>query len=190
MERALNNYDTIAAHKCRTYYIYIYILISSFPPPPYPLSICLSLLPPCTAPQGTSKYVVVLVDPSQSGLTLVEGLKRMRIILPSLAAVVGVTILSPQDAQRLAKKSGLLPSSSPPSSSSSSSSSPSSSPSLLSDPSHQWMDAHGIPRLSLRPLLLVLDGTKGTVLLVVRDPVAGALNDLVMEVVGDWRGRG
>ncbi len=46
MERALNNYDTIAAHKCRTYYIYIYILISSFPPPPYPLSICLSLLPP------------------------------------------------------------------------------------------------------------------------------------------------
>lgn len=110
----------------------------------------------------------------------------MRIIPPSLAAVVGITTLPPQDAQRLAKKSGLLPVPSPsplPSSSSFS-------PSLLSDPDHQWMDAHGIPRLSLRPLLFVLDGTKGTVLSVVRDPVPGAINDLVMEVVGDWRGRG
>jgi hypothetical protein len=52
------------------------------------------------------------------------------------------------------------------------------------------MDAHGIPRLSLRPLLFVLDSKKGTVLNVVRDPVPGAINDLVMEVVGDWRGRG
>jgi len=108
----------------------------------------------------------------------------MRIIPPSLAAVVGVTTLPPQDAQRLAKKSGLLPVPAP------SSSPSSSSPSLLSDPSHQWMDAHGIPRLSLRPLLFVLDGKKGTVLSVVRDPVPGAINDLVMEVVGDWRGRG
>lgn len=107
----------------------------------------------------------------------------MRIIPPSLAAVVGVTTLPPQDAQRLAKKSGLLSVPAP-------SSPSSSSPSLLSDPSHQWMDAHGIPRLSLRPLLFVLDSKKGTVLSVVRDPVPGAINDLVMEVVGDWRGRG
>ncbi|TFJ85842.1 hypothetical protein NSK_002662 [Nannochloropsis salina CCMP1776] len=127
--------------------------------------------------RGTGKYVVILVDPNPAATTLVEGLNRMRIIPPSLAAVVGVTPLSCPELARLAKKAGLTATGA------------STSTYLLSDTSYSWMDAHGLPRLSLRPWLLILDGKTGMVLSVKRDPTPGTLNDAVMEVVGDWRGK-
>jgi hypothetical protein len=135
------------------------------------------LFSPLTPTQGTGKYVVILVDPNPAATTLVEGLNRMRIIPPSLAAVVGVTPLSCPELARLAKKAGLTATGA------------STSTYLLSDTSYSWMDAHGLPRLSLRPWLLILDGKTGMVLSVKRDPTPGTLNDAVMEVVGDWRGK-
>ncbi len=150
--------------------------------------------PPTPPKQGKSKYVIVLVEPSHSTDNLIEGLKRMRIVPPALAAVVGITVEPPHEAQvcpsilslylplthppthlltqRLAKKHGLTETCE-----------------LLSDAERAWMDAHGMPRLSLRSLLFVLDAEKGSVVSVVRDPAPGAVNGLVMEVVGDWRGK-
>jgi hypothetical protein len=119
--------------------------------------------------RGESRYVVVLAGVAAEGL-VTEGLKRMRIVPPALAAIVGVCQTPPHEAVRLVKKHGLSPGS------------------LLSDVDGRWLAAHGIggPR-SLRPVMLVLDGPRGVVLSVVRDPPPGSVNDLLAEAVGDWR---
>ena len=117
--------------------------------------------------------MVVLAGVAPEGL-VVEGLKRMRIVPPQLAAVVGVSPTPPHEAVRLVKKHGLAPGA------------------LLSDDAdRRWLAAHGVggPR-SLRPIMLVLDGPRGVVLSVVRDPAPGSVNDLLADIVGDWRGGG
>ncbi len=113
--------------------------------------------------------MVVLAGTGPEGLVL-EGLKRMRIVPPQLAAVVGVCPTPPHEAVRLVKKHGLTPGS------------------FLSDVDGRWLAAHGVgaPR-SLRPLMLVLDGARGVVLSAISSPPPGSVNDLLAEVCGDWR---
>lgn len=116
--------------------------------------------------------MVVLAGVTPEGL-VIEGLKRMRIVPPHVAAVVGVSPTGPHEAVRLVKKHGLAPGA------------------FLSDVDRRWLAAHGVggPR-SLRPVMLVLDGPRGVVLGVVRDPAPGSVNDQLAEIVGDWRGDG
>lgn len=121
-------------------------------------------------PQNESRYLVVLAGMGPEGLVL-DGLKRMRIVPPKLASVVGVCPTPPHEAVRLVKKHGLHPGQ------------------FLSDVDGRWLAAHGVggPR-ALRPLMLVLDGARGVVLSVVSSPAPGSVNDLLAEAVGDWRG--
>jgi len=76
---------------------WVIVVVASYPPPSPP---------PPLLPQGNSQYVVVLVGTSTVPTNFMEGLKRMRIIPPHLAAVIGVTSLGPQEAGRLSRKSG------------------------------------------------------------------------------------
>lgn len=120
--------------------------------------------------QNNSRHVVVLADPSFSTDRLMEGLSRMRIVPPSLASIVGITSLSPLEAKRLASKSGLtVP--------------------LLSDEKKAWMSAHGMAIRSLRSIMFILDAKTGSVLKIIREPAPGAVNDYLIETIGDWRGQ-
>ena len=93
----------------------------------------------------------------------------MRIVPPALASVIGITAASPIEAKRLVTKAGLnVP--------------------LLSDEKKAWMSAHGMASRSLRSIMFILDGKTGSVLKIVREPAPGAVNDYLIEVIGDWRG--
>lgn len=77
--------------------------------------------------QGPCQYVVVLAEPSFSTNHFFDGLKRLAIVPPELAAVVGVTVLSASEANKVAKRTGLAPHTT-----------------VLSDEGRHWLRAHKI----------------------------------------------
>jgi peroxiredoxin len=114
--------------------------------------------------------VVVLAESRHTHDYLIESLNRMRILPPWFASVVGVTVLPHEELGKVGKKQQ-------------------GSYQLLSDPEQRWLRAHQVKERALVRIMYVLDGQKGTVLGIHREPHVDGVNDLVIESVGDWRVR-